>query len=56
MGYPYSKIEGGIILSIILFVWGLGAHFKGVELPASILMGASAFAFLVFGYQRYFKR
>ena len=55
MGYPYSKTEGGIILSIILFFWGLGAHFKGVELPALVLMGASALAFLVLCYQRYFK-
>ncbi|MBP6515543.1 MAG: hypothetical protein KA242_00720 [Chitinophagales bacterium] len=55
MGYPYSKIEGGIILSIILFFWGLGAYFKGVELPAFVLMGISALSFLVLWYQRYFK-
>ena len=56
MGYPYSKIEGGIILSIILFFWGLGAHFKGIEMPATVLMGVSALAFLVSCYQRYFQK
>ena len=52
MGYPYSKIEGGIIL----FFWGLGAHFKGIEMPATVLMGVSALAFLVLCYQRYFQK
>jgi hypothetical protein len=55
MGYPYSKIEGGIILSIILFFWGLGAYFKGVDMPATVLMGASALALFALCYQRYFK-
>jgi hypothetical protein len=56
MQYPYSKQEGGIILSIIFIVWGLGAYFQEMLTVAYILGGLGVPLLLVLLYLRYIRK
>lgn len=56
MAYPYSKIEGGIILSIILFFWGIGAYFLGSFTLAKTLTGSGGVLFIVLFYRRFIQK
>jgi len=56
MQYPYSKQEGGIILALMLLIWGLGAYFQQMLSLAYVLGGVGAPLLLVLLYLRYVKK
>lgn len=56
MQYPYSKQEGGIILALMLLIWGLGAYFQELFTIAYVLGGIGAPLLLVLLYLRYIKK
>ncbi len=54
--YPYSKHEGGIILSIILIIWGIGAHFESYPTTSMALLSVGILLFMSLFYLRYIRQ
>jgi hypothetical protein len=56
MQYPYSKIEGGIILALMLLIWGLGAYYLQMRPIAYVLSGIGAPLLLLMLFLRYVRK
>jgi hypothetical protein len=54
--YPYSKEEGGIILSIILIIWGIGAWFESYKNMSIGLLSIGILLLLFTLYRRRTKK